>query len=241
MSIRSLAAGVMIGASITAAVGIAYAAIPDSNGVVHACYQNVSGASKPVKLLDTGKATTCPSGWKAVSWNQKGVQGPPGIQGQPGQNGTDGTDGTSVVARLRATTPFAIPADNQPHEVPITGSPWNQPATADQELIPGTVTVTAPTTCTFNGNSQASTPLYVNVQYNLHNEAFLTNVSVPNGQQLTFQLPNYTDGGVNPVSLFEPGAGGASDSVTVVVSIGCNGGGPSATLDSLGMDVAQMQ
>jgi hypothetical protein len=36
MSTRSLAAGIVIGASIATAVGIAYAAIPDSNHVVHA-------------------------------------------------------------------------------------------------------------------------------------------------------------------------------------------------------------
>ena len=53
MSVRSLAVGIVVGASIATAVGIAYAAIPDSNGVVHACYQNVSSANKPVKLLDT--------------------------------------------------------------------------------------------------------------------------------------------------------------------------------------------
>jgi hypothetical protein len=238
MSARSVGAGIVIGASIATAVGIAYAAIPDSNGVVHACYQNVTSANKPLRLLDTGKATTCPNGWKAVSWNQKGIQGPPGVQGQPGQNGTNGT---SVVVRLRAATGFAIPADGQPHEVPITGSPWNQPATADQELIPGTVTVTAPSTCTFNGNTETSTTFYFNVEFNLHNEAFLTSVDVENGQQMTFQLPDYYGGGPSPVSLFEPGNGGASNSVTVVTSINCNGTGPAGTVNSLGMDVAQMQ
>jgi hypothetical protein len=36
MSIRSLAAGAAIGATLATAVGIAYASIPDSNGIIHA-------------------------------------------------------------------------------------------------------------------------------------------------------------------------------------------------------------
>jgi hypothetical protein len=87
MSPRSLVVGVAVGAGIAIAGSAAFAAIPDSGGVVHACYQNVSGANKPVKLLNTSQKGTCPSGWVAVSWNQQGVQGPPGATGSPGVSG----------------------------------------------------------------------------------------------------------------------------------------------------------
>ena len=64
---KGLLVGCVIGAVVASAVGVAYAAIPDGGGVVHACYQNVTSANKPVKLLDTAKTATCPSEWKAVS------------------------------------------------------------------------------------------------------------------------------------------------------------------------------
>src|SRR5690348_16045278 len=82
MSKQSMLIGFVIGVvSATAAVGIAVAAIPDSSGKIHACYQNVTSANKPIKLLDIAKASACPSGWKPVVWNQQGVQGPPGPAG----------------------------------------------------------------------------------------------------------------------------------------------------------------
>jgi hypothetical protein len=84
LNVRSLVAGCVVGAVIAAGVGVAYAAIPDGSGVVHACFQNVTSANKPVKLLDTAKSATCPSGWKAVSWNQKGQAGQPGAAGVSG-------------------------------------------------------------------------------------------------------------------------------------------------------------
>src|SRR5690242_1182955 len=75
MSLRSLGLGLVIGIVVAGGVGVAYAAIPDAGGVVHACYQNVSSPNKPVKLLNTSQRTTCPSGWSAVSWNQAGQPG----------------------------------------------------------------------------------------------------------------------------------------------------------------------
>jgi hypothetical protein len=81
MSIRSLVVGAVLGAAVAAATGVALASIPDSGGVVHACWQNVTSATKPVKLLDTAKSTQCPTGWSAVAWNKTGPQGAPGVSG----------------------------------------------------------------------------------------------------------------------------------------------------------------
>src|SRR4051812_22373525 len=74
----ALAVGLAIGAALGAG-SLALASIPDASKVVHACYQNVTSANKPVKLLDTAKSATCPSGWKSASWNQQGPAGTPGI------------------------------------------------------------------------------------------------------------------------------------------------------------------
>jgi hypothetical protein len=78
VSTRSIAVAVALGVLAAAATGVALGAIPDSGGVVHACYQKVTSPNKPVKLLDTAQRTTCPSGWAPVSWNQSGPQGPAG-------------------------------------------------------------------------------------------------------------------------------------------------------------------
>jgi hypothetical protein len=139
LSIRSLAAGIVIGVSITAAVGIAYANIPDSSGVLHACYQNVTSPTKPVKLLNTSQKATCPSGWTAVSWNQHGPVGPPG---------------TGVADRAR-TSSFVIPLNNSaPVTIPFNaGESWTQGASEVDSFV-AWMTYTIPQTC----NGEAAVP-----------------------------------------------------------------------------------
>lgn len=61
---------VVLAAVALAVVGIARAAIPDSNGVIHACYAKSGGA---MRVSDTGG---CKSTEVALSWNQVG---PPGL------------------------------------------------------------------------------------------------------------------------------------------------------------------
>src|SRR5947209_16002159 len=108
----------------------------------HACYQNVTSANKPVKLLDTAKATTCPSGWKPVSWNQ---QDPPGPAG------------SSVVMRGRASNVDVPPGAGAngvtPYkDVGLSPSSWLQGA-SEINLLAGSVTATAPATCHWNGST----------------------------------------------------------------------------------------
>ncbi|HSS55860.1 MAG TPA: hypothetical protein VLK79_14525 [Gaiellales bacterium] len=115
---RSLLVGCVVGAVVASAVGVAYAAIPDNAGTIHACYQNVTSANKPLKLLDTAKTTACPSGWKAVTWNQKGQQG------VPGTNGTNGVSGyQTVTVSVSATNGDHLPgqANCPAGKVPVGG------------------------------------------------------------------------------------------------------------------------
>jgi len=75
----------LIGVSILVLLifgGIAYASIPDSNGVIHGCYKNSTGM---LKVIDSS-SQTCVSGETALNWNQTGPQGPQGIQGPSGLN-----------------------------------------------------------------------------------------------------------------------------------------------------------
>ena len=64
--------------------GIAYATIPDSNGVIHGCYQKKQGT---LRVIDTDQAQTCSSSETQLDWNQTGPQGQPGQQGPPGPTG----------------------------------------------------------------------------------------------------------------------------------------------------------
>jgi hypothetical protein len=68
---------------LLAGVGIAYATIPDSNGVIHACYQTLKGS---LRVVDS--TASCSNGEAPLSWNQTGPPGPPGVQGPPGPSGS---------------------------------------------------------------------------------------------------------------------------------------------------------
>jgi hypothetical protein len=68
-----------IAALVAAGMGIAYASIPDSSGVIHACYQSPPphhGAN--LQVIDTDNGGSCGGGMVALTWNQTGPQGPPG-------------------------------------------------------------------------------------------------------------------------------------------------------------------
>lgn len=96
----------LTGAIIAACCGVAVAAgvaLPFSGdgNTINGCYS--SGGA--IKVLTPG-ASTCPSGFTPIAWNQTGPQGPKGekgdqgvqgiqgIQGVPGTNGTNGTNAT---------------------------------------------------------------------------------------------------------------------------------------------------
>ena len=88
---RSLLFG--LAALAAAAVGgIAYASIPDANGVIHACY-NANGTGlpggTPLKIVETA----CTNGQAEVTWGQAGPQGPQGLQGENGDQGDKGDPG----------------------------------------------------------------------------------------------------------------------------------------------------
>jgi hypothetical protein len=62
-------------ALIAAAAGIAYAAIPGSNGVISACYAK----DGDLRVIDAATGAKCKSGETALSWNQQGPTGAPGV------------------------------------------------------------------------------------------------------------------------------------------------------------------
>jgi hypothetical protein len=76
-------------AGLVAGGGIATAAIPDSDDVIHACYDATSGQ---VRIVDseTGSPKGCGKNEIALDWNH---QGPKGDQGDVGPQGAEGPTG----------------------------------------------------------------------------------------------------------------------------------------------------
>src|SRR5882757_1034844 len=84
---------VLVGAGVAAlavAGAVAYAAVPDSAGVIHGCYNKLFGS---LRVTDTAHNGRCLAGETAISWNQTGPQGPVGASGASGPAGPSGTNG----------------------------------------------------------------------------------------------------------------------------------------------------
>ena len=70
--------------------GLAYAAIPDASGVIHACYRTSTDDQKgQLRVVDS--AASCRNNESPTQWN---VTGAPGAQGPAGEDGADGTSPT---------------------------------------------------------------------------------------------------------------------------------------------------
>jgi hypothetical protein len=74
---KHVAVGAVAAAALLVAAGVAYATIPDGNGVIHGCYAKSGGA---LRVIDAS-VRNCPKSETALSWNVQGIQGP---QGPPG-------------------------------------------------------------------------------------------------------------------------------------------------------------
>jgi hypothetical protein len=119
----------LLGAAIVG--GVAYATIPDANGVIHGCYQRTDTAAKPLRVL-TGQTVVCPAGWRALEWNAKGQAGPPG------------PPGSSIVLHSVATPQSISPGNTA--TLALSPASWTQPAGALNEIV-GSVTIREPTDC----------------------------------------------------------------------------------------------
>ena len=70
--------------------GAAFAAIPDSNGVINGCYQKNVGN---LRVIDPSAGDSCRPSEIPISWSQTGPQGPAGPQGPKGDTGATGPQG----------------------------------------------------------------------------------------------------------------------------------------------------
>jgi hypothetical protein len=119
-------------AIVAAAVAViagsaAYAAIPDGNGVIHACYWK--STSGPIRVIDPAQGQKCTSNENALDWSQQGppgAPGPKGDKGDPGQQGPAGVSGYEIVPHPFPFTPFTIdPGANWtiPTDCPVGKTP----------------------------------------------------------------------------------------------------------------------
>jgi hypothetical protein len=68
------------------------AAIPDSSGVIHGCYQKNVGN---LRVIDPSAGAECRPSEIAIEWSETGPQGPPGPQGPKGDTGDTGPTGAT--------------------------------------------------------------------------------------------------------------------------------------------------
>jgi len=81
---------VALAIAAVALAGAAVAAIPDGDGVIHACRKVDGGALRVV-----ARASACRSGERALAWNQRGAEGPTGPAGAAGAQGPAGPKGAT--------------------------------------------------------------------------------------------------------------------------------------------------
>src|SRR3954454_2916829 len=226
MQKRGLIVGAVMGAVVASAVGVAYASIPGGDGQIVACWKKTPAATKPVELLDPAQSPTCPAGWTRVTWSQTEPPGVPGI---------------SVVERFRF-----VSMDGGGN-VTFNKSTWDQPPDADQELVPGGITVTAPSRCTASdGTARPGVPVSVQVQID-EQVAFLlpSPLIVPLGQTRRKRLATagLTAAPFPPPLSFDPPGGSttAHHGATGFISANgaCTGPGENITVTGLGFDVIQ--
>ena len=86
-------------AALVVGVGVSYASVPDSSGLIHACYQLHSGGVPAdlgrLRIIDPSRGQHCLSDEAALTWNNKGMRGASGPAGPRGASGPSGPRGAS--------------------------------------------------------------------------------------------------------------------------------------------------
>lgn len=88
---RTALAALVLGAVLLAGVvGLVYAGIPGTNGVITGCYKKSNGR---LRVIDAEDGAKCKKGERRLRWNRTGPPGPRGLQGAPGRTGYMVVDG----------------------------------------------------------------------------------------------------------------------------------------------------
>lgn len=115
---------------------LAWAATPDSDGTVHACYQKKT--DHQLRVIDF-PAQQCHSNETYLSWSQEGPPGPIGPTGPQGPAGPPGVEGPAGVQGPKGDTGPAGPAGPQgppgPPGPPGATGPSGPPGAAGLEIV----------------------------------------------------------------------------------------------------------
>jgi type VI secretion system secreted protein Hcp len=99
----ALPAAVVLGAG----TAVAIAAIPAADGTIHACYSTTATSpTLPGELRIVDEGQNCAATEKALTFNQTGPAGPPGLQGDPGLPGDSGSGTDTSGTGTGNTQPF---------------------------------------------------------------------------------------------------------------------------------------
>jgi type VI secretion system secreted protein Hcp len=89
---RALKIALPAALALGAGTAVAIAAIPASDGTIHACYSTTGTPTGAARIVD--ETDTCAASEKALTWNQTGPTGPSGPAGPTGPPGDSGSSGT---------------------------------------------------------------------------------------------------------------------------------------------------
>jgi hypothetical protein len=154
--VRKPVALVAAAAALLVAAGVAYATIPDGNGVIHGCYEKSNGS---LRVIDTAAGEGCTKKEVGLNWSQTGPQGPAGPQGAQGPQGPAGPQGSQGPSGLQGPQGPAGPsgashgyyASNGTFSVFISASPTTVDSIGN--LPAGTYVVTSTGTNEENGDN----------------------------------------------------------------------------------------
>jgi hypothetical protein len=96
-------------AAVALATGVAFGAIPDSGGVIHACYNKTNGKVRVTDATNPKLGACVASTETALDWNRQGPQGDPGTQGPTGAKGDPGAQGPAGAPGAKGDTGAAGP------------------------------------------------------------------------------------------------------------------------------------
>src|SRR2546423_12101714 len=90
---RRLWAALGAAAAVALGTGVAFGSIPDTDGVIHACYNTTSGKIRVTDATNPKLAACLSSKEVALDWNRQGPEGPEGPVGPTGPAGPTGDTG----------------------------------------------------------------------------------------------------------------------------------------------------
>jgi type VI secretion system Hcp family effector len=90
---RVLKIALPLAAALGAGTAVAVAAIPSSDGTIHACYATTGTTQGVLRVIDADANQTCSTNEATLNFSQTGPQGPQGDPGPPGDSGGSDTSG----------------------------------------------------------------------------------------------------------------------------------------------------